>query len=289
MKVFIDIEANQFSGHMMSIGCACENGETFYSLVALPKGEKPTKFITNLTGITREDLSTASSPDEVFNELANFLKNVSYEEPHFEFYCYGNEDPVFINRTIKHMTDFQAIILAMSIAGNLIDYSKEVQKYYGNFKSNPPSLHNAYSFVIAKENEQKHNALEDAMMLKTVYEKLFKISIPADGEKVYGKPRVREEIGKKKEIPDYVRVWLNGNISKWKAPTGNTGPEMFYCKIGNKIKKFSSIEEATYWCIVFNGLGSPKKEDNFNRVAAKVRKALQDGKPYLTGTWGLVR
>lgn len=289
MKVFIDIEANQFSGHMMSIGCACENGETFYSLVALPKGEKPTKFITNLTGITREDLSTASSPDKVFNELASFLKNVSYEEPHFEFYCYGNEDPVFINRTIKHMTDFQAIILAMSIAGNLIDYSKEVQKYYGNFKSNPPSLHNAYSFVIAKENEQKHNALEDAMMLKTVYEKLFKISIPADGEKVYGKPRVREEIGKKKEIPDYVRVWLNGNISKWKAPTGNTGPEMLYCKIGNKIKKFSSIEEAAYWCIVFNGLGSPKKEDNFNRVAAKVRKALQDGKPYLTGTWGLVR
>lgn len=289
MKVFIDIEANQFSGHMMSIGCACENGETFYSLVALPKGEKPTKFITNLTGITREDLSTASSPDEVFNELASFLKNVSYEEPHFEFYCYGNEDPVFINRTIKHMADFQAIILAMSIAGNLIDYSKEVQKYYGNFKSNPPSLHNAYSFVIAKENEQKHNALEDAMMLKTVYEKLFKISIPADGEKVYGKPRVREEIGKKKEIPDYVRVWLNGNISKWKAPTGNTGSEMLYCKIGNKIKKFSSIEEATYWCIVFNGLGSPKKEDNFNRVAAKVRKALQDGKPYLTGTWGLAR
>lgn len=288
MKVFIDIEANQFSGHMMSIGCACENGETFYSLIALPKGEKPTKFITNLTGITREDLSTASSPDEVFTELASFLKNVSCEEPHFEFYCYGNEDPIFINRTIKHMTDFQAIILAMSIAGNLIDYSKEVQKYYGNFKSNPPSLHNAYNFVIAEENEQKHNALEDAMMLKTVYEKLFKISIPADGEKVYGKPRVREEIGKKKEIPDYVRVWLNGNIGKWKAPTCNTGAEMLYCKVGNKIKKFSSIEEAVYWCIVFNGLGSPKKEDNFNHVAKRVRNALQDGKPYLTCTWGLV-
>lgn len=287
MKVFIDIEANQFSGHMMSIGCACENGETFYSLIALPKGEKPTKFITNLTGITKEDLAVAPCPDAVFLEMENFLKNMDYEKPHFEFYCYGNEDPMFINRTIKHMTDFQAIIFAMSIAGNLIDYSKDVQKYYGDFKSNPPSLRNAYNFIIAEENEQKHNALEDAMMLKTVYEKLFKVSTPGNAEKVYGKPRVREDPKKKKEIPDYVRVWLNGNISKWKAPTGSTGPAMIYCKVGNKVKKFSSIEEATYWCIVFNGLGSPKKEDVFNKVAAKVRKALQDGKPYLTGTWGM--
>lgn len=288
MKVFIDIEANQFSGHMMSIGCACENGETFYSLIALPKGEKPTKFITNLTGITKEDLAVAPCPDEVFLEVGNFLKKMSYEEPHFEFYCYGNEDPMFINRTIKYMTDFQAIIFAMSIAGNLIDYSKDVQKYYGNFKSNPPSLRNAYNFIIAEENEQKHNALEDAMMLKTVYEKLFKVSTPANAEKVYGKPRVREDPKRKKEIPDYVRVWLNGNISKWKAPTGNTGPAMIYCKVGNKVKKFSSIEEATYWCIIFNGLGSPKKEDVFNHVAERVRKALQDGKPYLTGTWGMI-
>ena len=61
-----------------------------------------------------------------------------------------------------------------------------------------------------------------------------------------------------------------------------------YAEVGNKVKKFSSIEEATYWCIIFNGLGSPKKEDIFNKVAAKVRKALQDGKPYLTGTWGMI-
>lgn len=288
MNVFIDIEANQFSEHMISIGCVCDTGATFYSLVALPNKEKPTKFITNLTGITKEDLATAPSADAVFLEMEDFLRDMSYEKPHFEFYCYGNEDAVFINRTIKHMTNFNAIIFAMSIAGNLIDYSKEVQKYYGNFKSNPPSLCNAYSFVIAEENEQKHNALEDAMMLKVVYEKLFKVSTPADNEKVYGKPRVREEPKKKKEIPDYVRNWLNGNISKWKAPTGNTGPETLYCKIGNKTKKFSSIEEATYWCIVFSSLGSPKKEDNFNRVAAKVRKALQDNKPYLTGTWGMI-
>lgn len=289
MKVFIDIEANQFSEHIMSIGCACENGATFYSLVALPAKEKPTKFITNLTGITREDLAEAPSADAVFLELEEFLKDISYENPHFEFYCYGNEDAVFINRTLKHMMNFNAIIFAMSIAGNLIDYSKEVQKYYGNFKSNPPSLRNAYNFVIAEENEQKHNALEDAMMLKVVYEKLFEVSSPKDSEKVYGKPRVREEPKKKKELPEYVRTWLNGNISKWKAPTGNTGPETLYCKIGNKTKRFSSIEEAVYWCIVFSSLGSPKREDNFNRVAKKVREALQDNKSYLTGSWGMIK
>ena len=290
MNVFIDIEANQFSEHMISIGCVCSTGARFYSLIALPKKEKPTKFITNLTGITREDLAEAPSADEVFLYMDSFLENECrrVDDNHCQFYCYGNDDDRFINKTIKHMNDYHAIIFAKSIAGNLIDYAKEVKRYFDGFSQNPPSLKNAYSFVNQQEIEQKHNALEDALMLKDVYDKLFVLSTPADGEKVYGKPKAKINFDNKRNVPDYVLHWLEGNISKWKAPTGNTGPCMIYCKTGNKIKEFSSIEEATYWAIVFNSLGSPKKNDNFDRVAAKVRKAIQNGKSFVKCEWGVL-
>lgn len=288
MKVFIDIEANQFSEHMISIGCVCETGARFYSLIALPKKEKPTKFITNLTGITKEDLAEAPTADEVFLYIDSFLENECRKanDNHCQFYCYGNDDDRFINRTIKHMNDYRAITFAMTIAGNLINYAEEVKKYFDGFSQNPPSLKNAYNFVIQEEIEQKHNALDDALMLKTVYDKLFVLSTPADGEKVYDKSKV---VDNKKNVPDYVLHWLEGNTSKWKAPTGNTGPCVIYCKASeHKVKKFSSIEEATYWAIVFNSLGSPKKNDNFDKVAAKVREAIQDGKHFLNCEWGIV-
>ena len=43
MKYFIDFEATQFTGVIISVGCINENGDEFYSLV---KPDKPiTKFI----------------------------------------------------------------------------------------------------------------------------------------------------------------------------------------------------------------------------------------------------
>lgn len=51
MNYFIDFEATQFSGEIISVGCVREDGETFYVLVQPQKG-KLTPFITNLTGIT---------------------------------------------------------------------------------------------------------------------------------------------------------------------------------------------------------------------------------------------
>lgn len=34
MKYFVDFEATQFAGEIISIGCVREDGKTFYSLVA---------------------------------------------------------------------------------------------------------------------------------------------------------------------------------------------------------------------------------------------------------------
>lgn len=60
MKYFIDFEATENSNEIISVGCVDENGGEFYSLVQPHKIEKLTEFITDLTGITTEDLQNAA-------------------------------------------------------------------------------------------------------------------------------------------------------------------------------------------------------------------------------------
>ena len=56
MKYFIDFEATQFSGDIISVGCVDETGRRFYSLVKPHKLGLMTGFITDLTGITDEQV-----------------------------------------------------------------------------------------------------------------------------------------------------------------------------------------------------------------------------------------
>ena len=72
MNYYVDFEATQFAGEIISIGCIREDGETFYSLVA-PVKSKITPFITNLTGITEEMLETALDPTTVFNSFYDWV------------------------------------------------------------------------------------------------------------------------------------------------------------------------------------------------------------------------
>ncbi len=69
MKYFIDFEATQFTQEIISIGCIREDGEKFYSLIK-PKNLKTiTKFITELTGISKKDLVNEKNSDEVFENF----------------------------------------------------------------------------------------------------------------------------------------------------------------------------------------------------------------------------
>ena len=61
MKFYIDFEATQYTENIISIGCVAENGDSFSSLVNCPY--KVGSFVTQLTGITNDMVSTAPSPD----------------------------------------------------------------------------------------------------------------------------------------------------------------------------------------------------------------------------------
>ena len=161
MKFYIDFEATQYTENIISIGCVAENGDSFSSLVNCPY--KVGSFVTQLTGITNDMVSTAPSPDEVFTNFFKWIMERSEGIP--SYYCYGNADSGYIHNTVKNMKDFSAITFALSIAGNLIDYSRDVCNFF-NMKQ--VGLHRVFLLMQEEAGEQKHDALEDAQMLAFV-------------------------------------------------------------------------------------------------------------------------
>ena len=175
MNFYLDFEATQFSNQIISIGCISDNNMSFNTLVK-PVKDKVNKFITDLTGITNEDVNKAPTADEAF---LSFYEYCELETRDFavmpEFYCYGNSDKGFLQHTIRKMKNFKAIMFATTIANNLIDYSKDVKQYFG--MAHPIALKKVIA-LIEKDNEvkQKHDALEDALMLREVVSRLQEIT-----------------------------------------------------------------------------------------------------------------
>ena len=74
MKFYIDFEATQFTEQIISIGCIDEVGNSFYSLVK-PQLEnfKISNFITELTGISKNDLINQKTADDVFIDFFDYI------------------------------------------------------------------------------------------------------------------------------------------------------------------------------------------------------------------------
>lgn len=162
MNYFIDFEATQFSNEIISVGCVNEKGDTFSSLVK-PK-KKLTTFITELTGITQEMVDNAPSSDEVFTSMYNWMDKD--EEPHF--FCYGNTDITFVKKNLSKTSNFKASCMLSMIGMNLINYAGEVKAHFGLIS--PIGLIKIVSHYRGYEVEQAHDALEDALFLKEVYD-----------------------------------------------------------------------------------------------------------------------
>lgn len=276
MKFFIDFEATRFSNRIISIGCVAENGKTFYSLVKPGKKKKVDKFITELTGITNEMLENAPSADRVFSKLADwFEENSSGIAP--EFYCYGDSDAIFIQHTLADMEDTKACLCAMAIAGNLIDYAGVVKKFF--VSPNDMALRKVYMLIQAKQElVQKHDALEDALMLQCVVENLETKCKPEDKATILAMPSQKKP--KTKKAPSIFQKW--SGQSKWEADTlANEDKWMFKCtdQHSGDVKYFDSTETAALWIIRYIARNvSPKSAEHRQRIANAIVAAMENGK-----------
>ena len=276
MKFFIDFEATRFSNRIISIGCVAENGKTFYTLVKPGKKKKVDKFITELTGITNEMLAGAPSADQAFAQLADwFEENSSGIAP--EFYCYGDSDAVFIQHTLADMEDTKACLCAMAISGNLIDYAGVVKKFF--VAPSDLALRKVYMLIQAKQElVQKHDALEDALMLQCVVENLEIKCKPEDKDTILAMPSQKKP--KTKKAPSIFQKW--SGQSKWEADTlANEDKWMFKCtdQHSGDVKYFDSAETAALWIIRYIARNvSPKSQEHRQRIANAVVAAMENGK-----------
>ena len=276
MKFYLDFEATRFSNRIISIGCVAENGNTFSTLVKPGNKKKVDKFITELTGITNEMLAEAPSADQAFSKLADwFEENSSGIAP--EFYCYGDSDAVFIQHTLADMEDTKACLCAMAIGGNMIDYASVVKRFF--VAKSDVALRKVYMLIQSQQElVQKHDALEDALMLQCVVENLEIKCKPEDKETILAMPSQKKP--KTKKAPNLFLKWEGQ--PKWEADTlADETKWMFKCtdQHSGDVKYFDSAETAALWIIRYIARNvSPKSSEHRQRIANAVAAAVESGK-----------
>lgn len=281
MNFYLDFEATRFSNRIISIGCTNERGATFKTLVKPNKG-KVDNFITELTGITREMLEDAPSPDEAFNAFAEWAYANS-ENTAPKYFCYGNSDEDFIAATMRTMSDFKAISFAASVKALLIDYSTIVKQYLCTERV-------ALKKVVAliedvDEVEQSHDALEDAEMLRKVVENLQTKCTPADAEKLTTM-KSEPKPGRKK-APEIFVNWPNKPSEKFLANTlADETNYIIKCASSEGAKYFDSLDTAALWIIKYLARGlSPKNIGHINNVKSRLGQVIRNDAKYFGFKW----
>lgn len=280
MKYFIDFEATQFSNEIISVGCVREDGDTFYSLVNVDKN-KMTNFITELTGITKEDVINAPSSDEVFTKFYDWL---SQDESRAQFFCYGNNDLSFIRKNLNKATAIKAQMALSIIALHLIDYSKCVSRHFGLIKSISLKKVLAY-YRQVEEVEQNHNALEDALFLKEVYERIYAeddiVACPFPGYDKLDTP-------KEQTISLNINKKLQITIDKFMDNSIEFDVLQVSSKKGGTIIKRLSGKDAALNYIISSMSAETQAVAQPRNIAAKLIKASTQNKQYCGRWWKIV-
>lgn len=179
MICYLDFEANGISQaqEIISIGAVTETGESFYSLVR--PHAKLDKRIKQLTSISQEEAEIAPSIEEVMDRFYQWLFKIKNGAgANMQYYVYGHEDTHFIDCSIALTDDEVTEARLMVVKDNIEDVSKRVAK---KFNRDSIGLRSAYLTMILSSDEptlQRHNALEDAEMLKYVWEHLDDYEMP---------------------------------------------------------------------------------------------------------------
>lgn len=196
MNIYIDFEANGISQlqEIISIGAVTENGDNFYSLIR-PHAKLDHK-IKEFTHISQEEADVAPSLEEVAENFKKWLSTVSATGA--SFLVYGNSDGDFLQSSMALTEDENAKSVLQNIYDNIKRVDTQIAK---KFRRKTIGLRSAYLTMRLSSNEaveQQHNALEDAEMLKYVWEHINEYELP-DGVTPIKVPQMDMRYGKKKK------------------------------------------------------------------------------------------
>ena len=250
MKYYIDFEASESEKKIISIGCIREDGEEFYSLVFT---EDPiTKRIEELTGISQEDIDQAPDSCDVFGRFYDWCEK---GEDLPEFICYGDGDYEFIDNTLADARSFKESAMLSDIYMNMIDCSKDIMDFF--YVNKTISLEKLGKHFVPDMEDQNHNALDDAKLLKVVYEKMQSGSRDINEFKEYMNSNRQ---------PLFARKVLRLN-----------GSEI--------LNEFDSMEEAISW---IKTQLSGKDAKYISGAEEKIRKAAKEGSRYFGSNWRIL-
>ena len=255
MNFYIDFEATQPEQEIIEIGVVCENGNTFSKFVK-PSHSKISPFITQLTGITNEQLEDEENLDASFRELYYWLEDQCSKIQEWKFYCYGSGDKDFLKKNLEYLKLEISYLMCCVLIARMSDFSAQTKNYFrGNI-----SLIDAFNYVCKESIEQQHNALQDAVMLNTVAKKI-------DGKKALAEFPFNTE--QKHENEDEKYCWPKGRFA-------------CYSEKGKTLHYFETCQEAVNWVIQHS---APTVKVYKSRVAKRIMKAIRKQTLYAGYYW----
>lgn len=263
MKFYIDFEATQPENEIIAIGAVAENGATFHSLVK-PQLSSISPYISQMTHISAEDLETAPTIDKALIDFDLWVMRQENEIMRCRFISYGDDDK-FIKSTLPAITNDHAFTVAAVLMAKIEDCSAETKRFFhGTIK-----LVHAFNYVQAAETEQKHNPLEDAMMLQKVYEHM----------------QTHDPLPCHPLNKNFGAAMANATV---KMPSGT-----FWCQTSKKksaqIVTFQSCDEAIDWLITKVMKAKEPERIHRDRVMANIMKAIRKDERYCNFYWRRVK
>lgn len=268
MNFFIDFEATQFSNSIIAVGCVSEENDEFYTLVNTK--HKVTPFITNLTGITAAEIESAPEPEVVFKALSDWIHRICpYEKIKPHFYCYGNCDKDFVKKNFKECKDFEAAAMLAYLYADMQDYAEEIKSLFGLCQH--VSLKKVYDHYVKNNVIQQHNALEDAIMLKTVFENIQENEHEFDAFPEYRNQQFDNKL--KNETPDIIDKTYT----------------IYRMKSNQIVETYPSLGAAVRWSYEQIPEGEERNKTSLKKIARNIKRAANDPKKkYRNFKWKMI-
>ena len=263
MKFYIDFEATQPENEIIAIGAVAENGATFHTLVK-PQLSSISKWVSDLTHISAEDLEQAPTIDETLIAFDSWMMSQESDIMKCQFIAYGNDDK-FIKNTLPAIKDQHAFTVAAILMAKIEDCYDATRKFFhGTIK-----LVHAFNYVQSVETEQKHNPLEDAMMLQKVYEYT----------------QTHDPLPTHPLNPSFNTEMSNASV---KMPSGT-----FFCRTSAKktaqVYTFATCDDAIDWLIKDIMRAKEPELIHRDRIMANIMKAIRKNSRYCNFLWGRVK
>ena len=263
MLFFLDFEATQPENEIIAIGAVAENGATFYSLVK-PQLSSISQYVSQLTHISAEDLEKAPNIDKVLIDFDLWMMRQESDITKCRFIAYG-DDSKFIKSTLPAITDDHAFTCAAILMAKIEDCYDETRKFFnGTIK-----LVHAFNYVQSVETEQKHNPLEDAMMLQKVYEYT----------------QTHDPLPAHPFNPAFEAI---ASSKSAKMPSGT-----FFCRTSAKktaqVYTFATCDDAIDWLITEVMKAKEPERIHRDRIMAHIMKAIRTKNRYCNFLWDRVK